>query len=725
MKAFLLPLLFVAAASFVTSGSATAAKVKVWNHSKPADYDKAKFKAAVISDAGTLRLSHRLKPLADLDATHVWAVVEDREGNLFAGTGDEGKVYRVTPAGKAAVVWSGANTQVLSHAVDARSETVFVGTGPAAQVVRIDVAGAKILCDLPASYIWALAFDRKTDTLYAATGPHGKVFRVTPDGKASVFYDTKQDHVLCLAVGPEGNVYAGTDKTGRVYRIDPRGKGFVLYQAPQSEVRTMTLAADALYVGTSATKRRPSASSRTGQASPGPSGAARLTGTGSTAKVRASSAKGEEPIATKTTSDEKSKEQTKGSPASAPTTPGSGENSVYRIGFDGAVREVFRDKVLVMSLIHHGKHLFVGTAMAGQLFEVNELSREKSEIARLDHSEILGLLRKKDGSLVVTTGDPGKLYVLEDHYESRGIVTSDVLDAKLISRWGALRWRAQTPAKTSVGLAVRSGNVSEPDETWSDWSEEQSDGDEAQVHAPAARYLQYRVTLKTEAPGVTPALASLTIRYATTNQAPELTKIEVPDIGSANQENGKKLKLKWTATDANEDELRFRLLVKKDGWDRWVELEDDWDKTEYEWDTTTTPSGVYRLKVVATDYMDNPEKEALAGERISEPFVVCHSPPSVTVKTAGLDSGRMAIEATGASPLVRLTAASFAVNGKKWVNVFPTDGLFDSKRETFKFQTESLKPGTYVLVLKVQDAAGNTGSGDVVFTVPAKRVTSK
>ena len=74
-------------------------------------------------------------------------------------------------------------------------------------------------------------------------------------------------------------------------------------------------------------------------------------------------------------------------------------------------------------------------------------------------------------------------------------------------------------------------------------------------------------------------------------------------------------------------------------------------------------------------------------------------------------------EATATDPLVRLTAASFAVNGKKWINVFPTDGLFDSKSENFRFKTESLKPGTYVVVLRVRDAAGNTGAADVVFTV--------
>ena len=67
--------------------------------------------------------------------------------------------------------------------------------------------------------------------------------------------------------------------------------------------------------------------------------------------------------------------------------------------------------------------------------------------------------------------------------------------------------------------------------------------------------------------------------------------------------------------------------------------------------------------------------------------------------------------------MVRLTSASYTLNGKKWVNVFPADGLFDRQAKTFRFKTDGLKPGTYVVVLRVHDAAGNTGSGDVVFTV--------
>src|SRR5947209_15782162 len=84
-----------------------AAKVKVWHHDSPAHYDKAQLKGAVVSSEGALRLSRQLRPLAGLDATHVWDVVEDRDGALYIATGDEGKVFRLSPDGKLAVAYAG------------------------------------------------------------------------------------------------------------------------------------------------------------------------------------------------------------------------------------------------------------------------------------------------------------------------------------------------------------------------------------------------------------------------------------------------------------------------------------------------------------------------------------------------------------------------------------------------------------------------------------------
>jgi len=270
-------------------------------------------------------------------------------------------------------------------------------------------------------------------------------------------------------------------------------------------------------------------------------------------------------------------------------------------------------------------------------------------------------------------------------------------------------------------VAVRSGNVAEPDDTWSDWSDEETDGEQATVKSPTARYLQYRVSLQADSHNeTTPSVRAVSVRYTNTNVAPEVTKVEVPDLNAVNLDNPRKVKIKWSATDANEDEVTYSLLVRKETWTNWVVLEEELDKTDYEWDTTTTPFGVYQVKVVASDRKDNEEKSALTGERVGVPFVVCHTSPSISIKVAGIDGDKVTLEATAASPLVRLTSASFVINGKKSTSLFPADGLFDSKARTFHFQTERLKPGTYVLVMRVRDAAGNTGSSDVVFTVQPK-----
>src|SRR5436309_451181 len=106
MARTLLRLALLGGACLFAAAPAPAAKVKVWHHHSAGHHDKAAFKHAVVSNEGTLALSRQLKLLAGLDATHVWDVVEDRHGNLFVATGDEGKLYKVTPDGKATVAYT-------------------------------------------------------------------------------------------------------------------------------------------------------------------------------------------------------------------------------------------------------------------------------------------------------------------------------------------------------------------------------------------------------------------------------------------------------------------------------------------------------------------------------------------------------------------------------------------------------------------------------------------
>jgi sugar lactone lactonase YvrE len=647
--------------------SAEAAKVKVWHQHGQASFEKAKFSKAVVSSEGVLSLSRQLKPLANPGAANVWALAESKDGILYAATGDDGKIFRVDGDG-CKEVYAGKDSQVLSLAA-ADDGAVYAGTGPGGKIVRLTPKGAEVVTEGLDSYVWALAYDPDEKLLYAGTGPKGKIYKIDAKGNRSVFYATKQDHVLCLALGAKGMVYAGTDKGGLVYRISADGKGFVVFHAHQTEVRSLLVAGETVFAGTSAPVSRAKSSLL-----PPP----------------------------KSSTEE-----------SGPPRPAGGENSLYRIGPDGSARELFRDKTMVLSLARlDADSLLAGTGMQGQLFVIGDKTKERSEIARLDVGTIHALLRRKNGTIILGTGDPGKLFALENEYAEKGTVISEVLDAKMPARWGALTWKASG----SASVAVRSGNVAEPDETWSAWSSEQTDPATAKASAPVARYFQYRVTLSTKAPQITSWGSDFTLRYQTINQAPEIASLDVPDLDATNLDNPKKLKIRWSASDPNDDELSYNLYFRKDGWKDWVLLEENLEKKDFEWDTTGVPSGMYKIKLVASDRKDNAPEDCLSAERISAAVPVAHVPPTVTIKLAGFEGDRAILEATATDPLVRLTEASFAVNGKKWMNVFPTDGLFDSKSENFRFLTDTLRAGTHVVVLRVRDAAGNVGSGDVVFT---------
>jgi hypothetical protein len=703
-------------ASLALAWPVAASKPRVWQTHAASHYEQATLTNAVVSNAGAIRLGRQMQPLAlsgsKFSAEHVWEVVEHVDGHLWVATGNAGKLYRIAPTGAAKLVYEDKSAQFLSLACGP-DHSVYVGTGPTGALVRVLPDGTTTtLTKNLGSYIWALTVSG--DALYAGTGPDGRIYQVTPTG-AEVFYTTQQDHVLCLATDAKGTLYAGTDKAGLVYRITPAGKGFVLFQAPQPEVKRIVVTEQAIYACTSApTGRRGGGSKTTAISSPfakGPANDERVT-VAEPGKLPAGEI-------TQTSAKSESKDKKEASPASAPSTPGNGENSVYRIGFDGSARELFREKTLVLSLLPDAGRWLVGTGTEGKLFEVDELSREKTELARLEQGQITALRRLHDGRILLAASDPGKLYVVRERLADQGTLTSEVFDAKLASQWGTLHWNADVPTGTRLSVAIRSGNVSTPDATWSEWSAEQADlATASAASVPAARYLQYRVTLVSHDPTKSPTLHSLSVRFGQLNQAPELTSLEVPDLDTTVLKEPKKLKIKWSATDANEDDLAYDVYIRKDGWQDWVLLEEGLTKSEYEWDTTASPAGVYRVKLVASDRTDN--ATPLTASRTSAPVTVAHAPPTVTVQVVGMQDNQAIVEATATDPLVRLASAACALDGKKWENVFPTDGLFDGKQKKFRFTTPTLTPGTHVVVLRVKDAAGNVGTGDVVFTVKVK-----
>jgi hypothetical protein len=414
--------------------------------------------------------------------------------------------------------------------------------------------------------------------------------------------------------------------------------------------------------------------------------------------------------------------QPKSGPGSRPAGGGSaspkpitaGDNAVYRLDSDGVPREVLRFKALVHALAWVDDRLIVGTGPEGVLFEIREHGLETAPIAKLDSGQILSLLAEPDGTVLLGTGDPGTVVRLSPGYAGAGSLVSEIHDTKLVSRFGALYWRADRPAGTTIAVQSRSGNVGEPDETWSAWSAEQTEPAKASTACPPGRFVQYRVKLSTSDPRHTPELRSVALSYRTANLAPEITRLEIPDVsvadGAAKQT---RLNIRWDATDPNEDDMTYTLKVRKEGWPEWIRLDSEplTDKT-FAWDTTAFPSGSYRLKLTATDRPSNSADDALTRERDSLTFLVDHDPPTVTVKPEGAGA-KVVLK----DELTRLVKADYAVDGGAWTPIFPDDELFDSTEEKITLRIPDLKRGSHLVMVRATDAAGNVGSGDALIEI--------
>ena len=109
----------------------------------------------------------RRRTFFDPDDKYIWSLVVDRDGNVFAGTGDKGTVYKITPDGKGAKFFASKTAHAVSLAFD-QNRQLLVGTGAPGRVFRVDAAGKGfLLLDTTYQEIHAIRVDPK-GVIYAA-----------------------------------------------------------------------------------------------------------------------------------------------------------------------------------------------------------------------------------------------------------------------------------------------------------------------------------------------------------------------------------------------------------------------------------------------------------------------------------------------------------------------------------------------------------------------------
>jgi sugar lactone lactonase YvrE len=708
IKAFGFVLLF-----FVSS---FASEPVVWTLNSRAEILKGDARGVSITDTGAILLAPKLMQVFDTAQAFIWSGAGDNKGNIFLGTGHDGRIYKVGADGKGALFYDSAELDVTALAVG-KDGFLYAGTSPDGKVYRIGADGkAETYFDPSDKYIWSLAI-MNDGSLAVGTGDNGKIYRVKTIGakaEDSVFYNTNETHVISMVVDAQGNLIVGTDSNGLVLRISANGKAFALFDAPLREIHAIALAADgSIYVLA---------------LSDAAAGGARPTGTSTSSSTEG----GVTTTITVGAIDDSS-------PSTIPKSRNdvsTAKSVVYRILPDGGVDVVWNSSSVVgFSIAAQDNRVLIGTSDKGRIYSVTNDGRD-TLLLQSTEGQISNLIaRGKD--VFATSSNQGKLFRFGSETNVEGTFESPVRDTRLSAAWGKIWWRGVG----STTLQTRTGNTERPDQTWSDWSAAYTDANGTQVTSPRARYIQWRSVLKTGASET--KLEDVSLAYLPRNIAPEVLAIQTFPIGVGLQEGNPvpkdpniessgldpalfgaggqipprkiyqrgALSLQWNAEDRNNDKLEYAIYYRGLNEKDFRLLKNEIHDNFYTIDGAALADGRYVFKIVASDAPGNPLGQELKGEKTSEPVDIDNTPP--LLKTFGEpqingDKVRIVIEAEDATG--KIDRADVSINSSDWKSVTPEDSIADSAKERYILDLQITGSGEHVVSLRVYDKNGNVGS---------------
>src|SRR3712207_1578160 len=495
----------------------------VWETDSRAQLLTGESRGVSVTDTGALILAPKFTQVFDTEQAYVWSSAADGAGNVYLGTGHDGRIFRVGADGKGALLYDAAELDVTALVVG-RDGALYAGTSPDGKVYRVTSDGkAEVYFDPPDKYIWSLAVMPADGALVVGTGDTGKLYRVTAAGvkpEASLLIDTNETHVISLAVDREGNLLAGTDPGGLVLRVSPQGKAFALFDSPLREIHALSIAADgsiyALALGDAATAARASTSTTTTTVSSASAGGT-VTGTVTTDDGAAQAVT---TFGAQTQAQARSRNELNGA-----------RSAVFRISQDGGADVLWSSQTVTgfsVAASPQGASVLIGTSDKGRIYSVTDDGRDT--LLLQSSEDQISSFTTRGREVFAASSNQGKLFRFNAEPVSEGTYESAVRDAKLVASWGRIWWRGSG----QVELQTRSGNTERPDLTWSEWSAPYRDPAGAPVASPRARFIQWRAVLRS-AGGGEARIEDVSLSYLPRNVAPEVTQIQVLPVGIALQ----------------------------------------------------------------------------------------------------------------------------------------------------------------------------------------------
>lgn len=696
------------------------------------DFTRGKPEGVSITSDGRLVLGPEIKKFADIPAAHIWGAVTDSDGNLYVGTGKEGKIFKVSNQGEVSLYFESKSTAIYALCSDSKG-IIYAASSPSGKVWKITGPGkATEFFDPKAGNIWAMVLD-DTGHLYVATGDKGLIYKINSEGQGTIFYDSDEPNIISLTLDREGNLLAGSQGNGLLYRINQKGEAFVILSSGHKEIKKVSVDEDGII------------------------NLIALGGTGSTGKAGTTSSSpspdallkalaGAVPGGTLNPDEKKPPTPDISSSPDSPlsSTPDDtfrdAPTVLIRIEKSGSSDTIWSTRSTAHSLVRLEKGWFVGSGDEGLIYHIGK-DKKAMTLARLESSQITALLPVGDeGEIMAIGSNPARLWKLNRKHSRIGSYESEVFDSRGDSHWGKMTAQTVLPEETKITFETRTGNTSKPDKTWTSWSALQN----GQVQSPSSRYFQYRIRM--EGTSIGPEVHNVSLYYLPRNLAPKISKITLSEPGQSpltlisqqnpfalmtvmkNRRNGSNSRNKsntpagmnmpgqpqppsfspstravtWQATDLNNDTLTHTVEYREIGDKEWTLLEKDIADSYFLWDTAGWPDGRYEIRITSTDEDDNPDGLALSTNEISPQFEIDNTAPVIEISETSKDSVRFIVR----DRLSLIEEVSYSTDGKEYTPLLPDDKIPDSVTEDYMLKIPGNR--TLKIFIKAQDAAGNT-----------------
>ena len=725
-------LIGAALAAGVLAVSTLSAAPGFWQAATQADFLRGDVDQLSVDEHGRLTLGPELTRVYDAGVPFVWTMLGGADGAVYLGTGNDGKVVRVDRNGQGTVFFDSGEMEVHALAA-APAGGLYVATSPDGRIYKVDAKGqAATFFDPDEKYIWSLAVDRQGN-VFAGTGDKGTVYRITSDGKGGKFFATKTTHAVSLAFDATNQLLVGTGAPGRIFRVDAAGKGFLLLDTTFQEIHAMRVDPKGVIYAAAQSSR--------------------ASGGGDTLTEPVTLPPPVTPSIPNVSTEITSISVVDPSGSAQPAGVGASDRrnssgAIFRVQPDGLWDQIWspaEDAPYDVAIEPDGA-LLVATGGKGKLYRLSGDPVRAVLVTRVPAQQATQVIRMADRTLVATA-NPGRLMAMSSARATRGTFESEVKDARMVSSWGVMAWKAVAPAGAKVEVFTRSGNTRTPDEAWSEWAGPYANAEGSPITSPKARYLQWRAVLTGST--ASPVLTSLASAYLPRNVRPQVAAITVHPPGAVFQKPfssgeteiagldddtterrnaaspggggpalGRRIYQKglqtfaWKADDDNGDELIYEVFYRREGETTWRLLKRELRETLLVWDTSSVPNGTYVLKVAASDTRANPPESALVGELESSSFEIDNVAPVVQPGTIRRDGTRFIVPAEIRDTDSAITRVEFSVDAQRWQPAFPRDGILDARQESFEIRLDADAAGR-TLVIRAIDALGNVGTGQI------------